>query len=280
MILSKLENIIAYESQLRLASFFSALFVMGLWEVISPRRPLSIRKRYRWINNLGIVIFSSILVRIVFPLSVVGVAFYVNQREWGLLSVADLPFWPVVLFSIVILDFAVWVQHVLFHAVPALWRLHRMHHADLDFDVTTGLRFHPIEIFLSIGIKAGVIILFGMPVLAVLLFEIILNVLAMFNHSNVRIPLSLDRLLRLFVVTPDMHRVHHSWHQDESNSNFGFNLPCWDRLLGTYRAQPRDGHERMNIGMHQFREQRWLRIDRMLIQPFVKEGKTRNLKSV
>lgn len=167
------------------------------------------------------------------------------------------------------LDFAIWIQHVLFHAVPVLWRLHRMHHADQDFDVTTGLRFHPLEILLSIVIKAGVILMLGVPVAAVLLFEILLNATSMFNHGNVRILARLDRWLRWLVVTPDMHRVHHSWYPYETNSNFGFNLPWWDRLLGTYLAQPRDGHFQMTIGINQFRERRDLRLDRLLIQPLV-----------
>ena len=267
MVQNGLGTIISYEPQLRLGGLVLVLLVMATCEVIAPRRSHSIGKTYRWINNLGVVVLGSLLVRIVFPLSAVGVALYAEQQGWGLFSIASMPRWTIILLSIVILDFVIWAQHVMFHAVPILWRLHRMHHADLDFDVTTGLRFHPIEIFLSIGWKAGVVVLFGMPALAVLFFEIILNALAMFNHSNVRLPLGLDRVLRWFVVTPDMHRVHHSWHRDETNANFGFNLPWWDRLLGTYKPQPKDGHEKMVIGLHQFRDPRWLRIDRMMFQP-------------
>ncbi|MDN3721932.1 sterol desaturase family protein [Roseibium salinum] len=167
------------------------------------------------------------------------------------------------------LDLAIYLQHVMFHAVPALWRLHRMHHADLEFDVTTGLRFHPVEILLSMGIKLGVVMALGPPAVAVLVFEVLLNGTSMFNHSNVRIPAAIDRVLRLFVVTPDMHRVHHSIHPNETNSNFGFNLPWWDRLLGTYRPQPREGHETMTIGIEEFRTRRDLWLDRMLVQPLV-----------
>jgi sterol desaturase/sphingolipid hydroxylase (fatty acid hydroxylase superfamily) len=170
---------------------------------------------------------------------------------------------------VVILDFVIWAQHVFFHAVPALWRLHRMHHADLDFDLTTGLRFHPLEILLSFALKAAAIVALGAPALAVLLFEVILSSMALFNHSNVRFPHRLDRALRRVIVTPDFHRVHHSWHPNETNSNFGFNLSCWDRLLGTYQAQPREGHDRMTIGINLFREPRWTRLDRLLVQPFV-----------
>jgi sterol desaturase/sphingolipid hydroxylase (fatty acid hydroxylase superfamily) len=173
-----------------------------------------------------------------------------------------------VVVSVIVLDLAIYLQHVLFHAVPALWRLHRMHHADLEFDVTTGLRFHPIEILLSMMIKLAVVAALGTPAVAVLIFEVLLNATSMFSHSNVRIPLGLDRVLRWFVVTPDMHRVHHSILSRETNSNFGFNVPWWDRLFGTYRPQPAAGHETMTIGIEQFRDPRELGLDRMLLQPF------------
>jgi sterol desaturase/sphingolipid hydroxylase (fatty acid hydroxylase superfamily) len=167
------------------------------------------------------------------------------------------------------MDFIIYLQHVLVHAVPLLWRLHRMHHADLDYDVTTGARFHPIEIILSMLIKFATIVVLGPPVVAVVIFEILLNATAMFNHGNVRLPLGLDRVLRLILVTPDMHRVHHSVEDDEANCNFGFSLPWWDRLFGTYRDQPRGGHEGMTIGIHKFRtpkEASWL--PGMLLLPF------------
>ncbi len=229
----------------------------------------TIGKAYRWTNNWGLVITNTVLTRLIFPAGAVGLALFVEAQGWGLLQVLDLPFWLTVLIALVILDFAIWAQHVMFHAVPALWRLHRMHHADLDFDLTTGLRFHPIQILLSFGIKAGVIVMIGAPAIAVLIFEIILSSLALFNHSNVRMPTGIDRMLRWFIVTPDFHRVHHSWYPQETNSNFGFNLSLWDRLLGTYRAQPRDGHEGMTIGINLFRERSWERLDRMLVQPWV-----------
>jgi sterol desaturase/sphingolipid hydroxylase (fatty acid hydroxylase superfamily) len=243
--------------------------LMALWEILAPRRPPSVGKLYRWVNNLSVIVLNSLLVRLVFPAAAVGVALFAEARGWGLFSLLRWPDWLLLIVGVILLDFAIWVQHVLFHAVPALWRLHRMHHADQDFDVTTGLRFHPIEILLSMAIKAGFILMLGIPAVAVLVFEILLNATSMFNHGNVRIPSGLDRLLRWFVVTPDMHRVHHSWYPDETNSNFGFNLPWWDRLMGTYRAAPRDGHLRMTIGLDQFRELRDLRLDRLLIQPFV-----------
>ena len=257
------------EPLLRLLTLIGVFALMALWEILAPRRPPSVGRLYRWVNNLSIIVLNSLLVRLVFPAAAVGVALFTEARGWGLLSLLPWPDWLLLTVGVILLDFAIWVQHVLFHAVPALWRLHRMHHADQDFDVTTGLRFHPIEILLSMAIKAGFILMLGIPAVAVLVFEILLNATSMFNHGNVRIPSGLDRLLRWFVVTPDMHRVHHSWYPDETNSNFGFNLPWWDRLMGTYRAAPRDGHLRMTIGIRQFRELRDLRLDRLLIQPFV-----------
>jgi sterol desaturase/sphingolipid hydroxylase (fatty acid hydroxylase superfamily) len=201
------------------------------------------------------------------PVLAVGFALLAEARGWGLLNAFEVAFALALPVSLLALDLAIYLQHVLFHAVPALWRLHRVHHADLEFDVTTGLRFHPIEILLSMGIKLAVVAALGPPAIAVLVFEVLLNATSMFNHGNVRIALGLDRILRWIVVTPDMHRVHHSIHANETNSNFGFNLPWWDRLLGTYRAQPRDGHEGMTIGIEQFRTPRELWLDRLLIQP-------------
>jgi sterol desaturase/sphingolipid hydroxylase (fatty acid hydroxylase superfamily) len=191
-----------------------------------------------------------------------------ETRGWGLFNLMAVPAWVGVVSSVVVLDLAIYLQHVLFHAVPVLWRLHRMHHADLEFDVSTGLRFHPLEILLSMLIKFTVIVALGAPAVAVLIFEVLLNATSMFNHGNVRIPTSLDRTLRWIVVTPDMHRVHHSILSRETNSNFGFNLPWWDRLFGTYWAQPTAGHDGMTIGIEQFREPRELGLDRMLLQPF------------
>jgi sterol desaturase/sphingolipid hydroxylase (fatty acid hydroxylase superfamily) len=207
------------------------------------------------------------VLRLSFPILAVGLAVIAQDRGWGLFNVIEAPGWVAVLVSIVILDLVIYLQHVMFHAVPALWRLHRMHHADLEFDVTTGLRFHPVEILLSMGIKLAMVMALGPPAVAVLIFEVLLNATAMFNHSNIRLPMLADRVLRLIVVTPDMHRVHHSIIPEETNSNFGFSLPWWDRLLGTYKAQPKAGHEDMTIGIEQFRTTRDLWLDRMLAQP-------------
>jgi sterol desaturase/sphingolipid hydroxylase (fatty acid hydroxylase superfamily) len=262
--------IVTNEVPIRLGFFFGIFAVMALWETVSPRRRLHTSKVIRWTNNLGLVFFNSFLLRLAFPAAAVGMAAFASDQEWGLFNYMDAPFWVAVLVSVVVMDFFIWLQHVMVHAVPVLWRLHRVHHADLDFDVTTGARFHPIEILLSMLIKFAVIILLGPPVVAVVLFEVILNATAMFNHSNVHLPETLDRFLRLIVVTPDMHRVHHSVEDDETNSNFGFNLPWWDRLFGTYRAQPRGGHESMTIGIRTFREDRWCSwLPGMLAIPFV-----------
>ena len=257
-----------YELYVRLAAFSGVFAVMAVWELVAPRRSQAIGRWWRWPNNLGVVLLNIVLVRILFPATTVGLALLAEARGFGLFHLVALPTWFAVVASIVILDLAIYLQHVLFHAVPALWRLHRMHHADLEFDVSTGLRFHPIEILLSLLIKLAVVAALGAPAVSVVIFEVLLNATSMFNHGNVRIPAALDRVLGWVVVTPDMHRVHHSIASRETNSNFGFNLPWWDRLFGTYRAQPAAGHEAMTIGIEQFRDARELGLDRMLLQPF------------
>jgi sterol desaturase/sphingolipid hydroxylase (fatty acid hydroxylase superfamily) len=259
--------LLASEPQLRIIVFLGVLVAMALWELVAPQRRREIPRVIRWTNNLGLVVIDTIVLRLSFPILAVGLAVIAKDRGWGMFNVIGVPEWGAVVTSIVILDLVIYLQHVMFHAVPALWRLHRLHHADLEFDVTTGLRFHPVEILLSMGIKLAVIMALGPPAVAVLIFEVLLNATAMFNHSNVRLPTLVDRILRLIVVTPDMHRVHHSILPEETNSNFGFNLPWWDRLLGTYKAQPKAGHEEMTIGIEQFRSTRDLWLDRMLVQP-------------
>jgi sterol desaturase/sphingolipid hydroxylase (fatty acid hydroxylase superfamily) len=262
------DALLSYEQYIRLAAFCGVFALMAAWELIEPRRTQTIGRGWRWPNNLGVVVVDTLLVRILFPTAAVGVALVAEAHGLGLFNVLPLPAWIGVVASVILLDLAIYFQHVLFHAVPVLWRLHRMHHADLDIDVSTGLRFHPIEILLSMVIKLAVVIALGAPAIAVLIFEVLLNATSMFNHSNVHIPERLDGVVRWFVVTPDMHRVHHSIVARETNSNFGFNLPWWDRLFGTYRAQPAAGHEAMKIGIEQFRDPRELRLDRMLLQPF------------
>lgn len=262
------EFVLSYEPVIRLAAFASVFSVMALWEVLAPRRSQDIGRTARWPSNLGVVVLDTVLVRILFPTTAVGLALLTETKGFGLFNVWPVASWIAIVVSVLILDLVIYLQHVLFHAVPALWRLHRMHHADLEFDLTTGARFHPIEILLSMLIKLTVIGALGAPAVAVLIFEVLLNATAMFNHSNVRLPAPVDRVLRLFVVTPDMHRVHHSVIVRETNSNFGFNLPWWDRLFGTYRAQPEAGHEGMSIGVKEIRDPGEQRLDRMLTQPF------------
>ena len=261
------ESILAQEATLRLTVFLAVLVAMALWEVAAPRRRQDIPRVIRWTNNLALVVVDTVILRLTFPILAVGLALMAEERGWGLFNALDIPLWLAVLLSILLLDLAIYLQHVLFHAVPGLWRLHRMHHADLEFDLTTGLRFHPVEIVLSMVIKLAVVAALGAPAVAVLLFEVLLNATALFNHANIRLPTGVDRVLRWVMVTPDMHRVHHSVIPAETNSNFGFNLPWWDRLLGTYRAQPKAGHEGMTIGIEQFRTPRDLWLDRMLVQP-------------
>ena len=257
------------EAIIRLGFFVGVFALMAVWELVAPRRVLSVSKAQRWVSNLGLVVINTLLLRLVFPAAAVGMAAFAAAEGWGLLNAVDMPFWLSVGISLVVLDFVIWLQHVMFHAVPALWRLHRVHHADLDYDLTTGARFHPIEILLSMVIKFAAIAALGPPVVAVILFEVILNGMAMFNHANVRLPAGLDRALRWLVVTPDMHRVHHSVEDDETNSNFGFNLSWWDRLLGTYRDQPRAGHLGMTIGIRGYRDPREVdRLPGMLMLPF------------
>jgi len=260
-------SLLAHEPLIRLAAFAGILALMAGLEAWLPRRQRTSGRWLRWPSNLGVVVLDSLMVRLVFPTAAVGLAIALEGRGVGLLPWLGVPEPLAILLGLVLLDLAIYLQHVMFHAVPVLWRLHRMHHADLDFDVTTGLRFHPVEILLSMAIKLMVVMALGAPAVAVLVFEVLLNATAMFNHANLRLPQRLDRVLRLVLVTPDMHRVHHSVVPRETNSNFGFNLAVWDRLFGTYRAQPAAGHEAMTIGIEQFRDIGELRLDRMLTQP-------------
>lgn len=258
----------SHEPVIRLAAFAAVFAAMALWELAAPRRAQAIPRRERWPANVGVVVLDTLLLRLLFPTAAVGLAVAGEARGFGLLHALALPSWLAVIVSVLLLDLAIYLQHVLFHAVPALWRLHRMHHADLELDVTTGSRFHPLEILLSMIVKLGVVAALGPPAVAVLAFEVLLNATSMFNHGNVMLPVGVDRRLRRFVVTPDMHRVHHSIVRQETDSNFGFNVPWWDRLLGTYRAAPAAGQDGMTIGIEQFRDPRELRLGRMLLQPF------------
>jgi sterol desaturase/sphingolipid hydroxylase (fatty acid hydroxylase superfamily) len=263
------EFALANEPAIRLIAFFGIFALMAAWETAAPRRARLHTRTVRWTANLGLVVFNTVLVRLVFPFAAVAFATLAAQRGWGLLNNIDLPGWLALLLAVVAMDFAIWAQHVMVHAVPVLWRLHQVHHADPDYDVTTGARFHPIEIVLSMLIKFSVIAVLGAPAAAVLVFEVLLNATAMFNHGNVKLPEGVDGLLRLLLVTPDMHRVHHSTANAEANSNFGFSLPWWDRLFGTYRTTTQLPQERMNIGVEGLTgDPACVRLGGMLAIPF------------
>ena len=255
------------EAFIRLAAFLAVFVAVAAWEFAAPRRKALYTRRARWPHNLGLLFVDALVLRLVAPGAVIGVALAAEQRGWGFLNAVALPWWLAFAIGVVLLDLVIYFQHVMFHAVPTLWRLHRVHHADQDFDVTTGTRFHPIEILLSTVIKCAAVAAIGAPAVAVLVFEVLLNASAMFNHANASLPAWAERWLRWLLVTPDMHRVHHSVLYDESSSNFGFNLPWWDRLFGTYRAQPSLGHDAMTIGVDAFRSPEDLRLDQLLIQP-------------
>ncbi len=262
------------ETALRMGFFFGVFTLMALAEAAFPRRKRQHSRWLRWYGNLGIVFLSSGLARLVMPILPMALAALAAEQGWGLFNLFTVPIWVAVVGSVIFLDFFIYLQHVMVHAVPLLWRLHRMHHADLDYDVTTGARFHPLEILLSLWIKLALVLVLGPPVVAVLIFEVILNAMAMFNHGNLALPLWLDSALRLVLVTPDMHRVHHSSLPQEANRNFGFNLSLWDRLFGTYKAQPDLGHQAMELGIDRFRQAGDLHLHQMLLQPFYAEGRT------
>lgn len=264
------------ESTARLAAFFGVLLGLAILELLLPRRPLAVRRGPRWASNLALVVMNTLLARLLIPVTATAAAIYCQQRGWGLLNIIDAPAWSEFVAAIIVFDLAIYGQHVLFHHVPLLWRLHLVHHADLDFDVTTGLRFHALEILLSALIKLAVVVVLGPAATAVVVFEILLNATSMFSHSNLRLPLTLDRWLRRVLVTPDMHRVHHSVVRKETDSNFGFNLPLWDYLFGTYRDQPADGHDRMTIGLSPLRDEQQVdRLPGMLLLPW-RAGTERN----
>lgn len=261
--------VLAHEATIRVLLFAAVFAAMAVWEWRAPCRQATVPRAIRWANNLGLTALNTVLLRLLFPAAAVGVAALAAERDWGLLNHLQVPAWAAIPVAIVVMDFVIWLQHVMVHAIPVLWRLHRVHHADPDYDLTTGARFHPLEMILSMSIKLTTVVLLGPPLVAVILFELLLSGMALFNHANVRLPARLDRALRWLIVTPDMHRVHHSVADDEANSNFGFNLSCWDRLLGTYRDQPRRGHLGMVIGIRGcrgVREVSWL--PGMLVLPF------------
>lgn len=258
----------AGEIVIRLGVFLGVFLLVALAELAWPRRPLSVPKGQRWFCNISLVIVDTIFVRLAMPLMPTGMAVISRNQGWGVLNLLPLPGWLEMVMALLLLDLVIYLQHRAFHRLPLFWRFHRVHHTDLDLDVSSGNRFHPIEILLSLLIKAGVVVLFGVPVMAVLIFEVTLNATSLFNHGNLHIPSVIDRWLRLFLVTPDMHRVHHSVLPSETDSNFSFNLPWWDRLLRTYRDQPKEGHEGMSIGLKEFRAAERLGLGYLLVLPF------------
>ncbi len=272
-------DVVTYEPGIRLVVFVIALILLAGGEALNPRRARSVVRRWRWSTNLTLVALNTLVTRALLSMTAIGMAVIAEKRGWGLLhAVGPLPPVLAVPVAIVLLDFAIYLQHVLFHAVPLLWRVHRVHHADIDVDVTTGSRFHPVEILASMLIKFAAISALGPSPIAVLLFEMLLNVGSLFNHANLRLLPWLDRVLRRVLVTPDMHRVHHSASGVETNTNFGFTFPWWDHLCGTYRAQPAAGHEAMTVGLTCFRDPKYLRLDRTLLQPlFDGNGSQRSL---
>ncbi len=261
------EVLLTHETAIRLGSFAGILVLMVAWEIAAPRRPLSASLPVRWIANLGLGVLNTVILRLAFPLAAAGVAVLSAEHGFGLFNVIAAPGWLAFIAALIVLDLAIWAQHVAFHKIAPLWRLHRVHHTDVDLDATSGVRFHPVEIALSMVYKMAIVAVVGAPVAAVVLFEVVLNATSMFNHANIRLPAPLDRVLRLIIVTPDMHRVHHSVRREETDSNYGFNLSIWDRLFATYRAQPRDGHLGMTLGLAEFRDPRERHLDRLLLQP-------------
>ncbi len=260
--------LIEHEGVARLSVFLCLFFMMALFETLWPKRQRTIKRHQRWVGNLGVMFLGALLARVILPWAPVSVAIYAQINNIGLMEYAITDPLYNILLGVLLLDLFIYLQHIVMHKVPFLWRLHRLHHADLEYDVTTGIRFHPLEIILSLLLKMGIILLFGVEPLSVIIFEMLLNGSAMFNHANLRLPLWLDKGLRLLVVTPDMHRVHHSSIRNETDSNYGFFLSIWDKIFATYRAQPQKGHLGMEIGLEYFRDERELNLLRLLTQPF------------
>lgn len=264
-----MELFLSQNNIVRVISFASVLIFLLLIEYLAPRRKFQFSRPIRIISNLSLAFLNNLVLQITFPVLALGAAYLAVQKGWGLFQVLNWPGWVEIIFGILLLDLIIYAQHIMFHLFPPLWRLHRVHHADLELDVTTGTRFHPIEIIVSMGIKIGAVVALGASPVTVFIFELLLMLSSMFNHSNLNLPLGVDRIIRYIIITPDVHRVHHSIHVDETNSNYGFNFPWWDRLFGTYTPQPRDGHLKMLIGIDLFRSKRWLYFHRLLIEPFV-----------
>lgn len=265
-----LDYIASHEPTIRLSFFLGTLGMIGIWQVVAPKRPQTVSTLWRWLNNFGVTFLNTFLLRLLFPILAVGLAAIAEENGWGILNIIEIPIALSIVIAVILQDLVIYWQHVIFHRVGFLWRFHKMHHADVDYDVSTGARFHPVEIILSMLLKLVVVFLLGPPVVAVIIFEILLSSVAMFNHANAGLPEKIDQMMRKIVVTPDMHRVHHSVIRGEHNSNYGFNLPWWDYLFGTYLSQPSAGHDKMTIGLSEYQEERKQSILWMLSLPFVK----------
>ncbi|MBO0332055.1 sterol desaturase family protein [Sneathiella sp. CAU 1612] len=265
-----LDFIANHEPTVRLSFFLGTLGAVGIWQAFAPKRPPSVSILWRWLNNFGVTFLNTLLLRLLFPILAVGLAVTATENGWGLLNVVELPIAFSIVIAVILQDLVIYWQHVIFHRVGFLWKFHKMHHADVDYDVSTGARFHPVEILLSMVLKLVVVLLIGPPVVAVIIFEILLSSIAMFNHANAGLPEKIDNFARKFIVTPDMHRVHHSVIRDEHNSNYGFNLPWWDYMFSTYRPQPSAGHDKMTIGLNEYQSHRKQSIFWMLRLPFAK----------
>lgn len=270
------EFIFQYESVIRFGSFFGIFALLAIWEIASPKRKLLELRCFRWFSNIGLIVIANILIRFIVPTAAVGIALHAEQDQLGILNhhADSLPYAAHFIIAFILMDLAIYFQHVIFHALPMFWRFHRVHHSDLDCDITTGVRFHPFEIIISILFKFLIIISIGVPVLAVVIFEIILNATSMFTHSNIKIPTTVERIIRWLIVTPDMHRTHHSIDESETNSNFGFFISVWDRLFGTYIDKPKRGHIEMEIGLQDFREPKWQNLRWLIYLPFVSNIKS------
>ena len=257
-----------HESSIRLGVFIGVLAVMAILEVIAPRKKRVAARAGRWLTNLGLIVIDTLALRFLMPLFAMGMAAIASDKGWGLLNMIDAPVWLEITLAVIVLDMLIYWQHVASHHIPLIWALHQVHHADRDIDATTGIRFHPLEILLSMGYKLICVMLLGPAVVAVFIFEVLLNACAMFNHANVKLPTALDRLIRLVLVTPDMHRVHHSVIPAETNSNYGFSLSIWDRVFGSYIAQPQKGHDGMTIGLSQYQTNEPSTLKWCLLIPF------------
>ena len=261
------------ETIVRLGIFAGALIIFSSLEAIFPRRARNLPRQGRWLTHIGITVINSLAVRILGPLTAIAIAIWASTNEIGLFNLTEFPLWLEVTLAFILLDFAIYLQHIISHRVPLFWRFHKVHHTDRDLDASSAIRFHPIEILLSMLYKCGLVLLIGPAAIAVLIFEIVLNASAIFNHANLRLPLGLDKILRAIIVTPDMHRVHHSVIEGETNSNFGFNFSLWDKLCRTYKAQPQEGHENMTIGLSEHQNSSPAKLLWSLKLPFAKSFK-------